>query len=170
MKEILMPEVTNLSFPDCVVFDFQYDGQSQVLKVSVDGAWLDGADYEFIPSGSLLIDKFARVEIRQYEGASDGWHSATQDDTLIALDEVEFAPRVVALRSTKTTGLWTEWRLSSRESEISFSVIKEIPKSRTKEWEIPDQGTVLCVRTVGCARSPRLILRVCASNIGGMRE
>jgi hypothetical protein len=120
--------ISNLSFPDYRVKNFQFLPEKKELKIDVDGAWLDIKSGIPLGPGFVFFRNWNSLFIRALDGKTDSWHNIEilKYDILDEINDFTVENTVITLSGFgKKTHKWIEWRVENPEIIAQFRDLRE---------------------------------------------
>lgn len=113
----------NLSFPDFEVEKMEFSRQEKLLKIFIEGAWLDVGKGTKLGKGILFFKEWGALSISRFNPIKEKW-SPVEDfspESLRDLCEVKFFDSTVSLCGFgKQTGQWMEWKIIKPKMHAEF--------------------------------------------------
>lgn len=113
--------MAHLSFPDFDVQKIDFSQKDKILKIYVEGAWLDFEGVGELGKGVLFFTDWKNLSFRTFE--SEKWTDIDIEnfEPLRDICEIIFSNSSVKLSGyTKYSGLWTEWDIQEVNMHAEF--------------------------------------------------
>ena len=124
MKNLNENMMKNLSFPDFQVEKMEFSPREKILKVYVEGAWLDADGGTKLGKGVLFFNGWEALSIRRYNSETEKWSLIDVEppvEQLIDLCEFKFIDSTVFLFGFgKNLGQWMEWEIVNAKMHGEF--------------------------------------------------
>ena len=123
MKILNENMIKNLSFPDFEVEKMEFFLQEKVLKISVEGAWLEINGGIQLGKGVLFFKDWESLSINRFNSTSEKWSPIEEAsaESLRDLCEVKFFDSVISLCGFGShTGQWIEWKIVNAKIYAEF--------------------------------------------------
>lgn len=126
MKILNENMMKNLSFPDFEVEKMEFSPQKKILKIFVEGAWLDVDGGTKLGKGILFFNEWKSLTIYRFDPSTEKWSSADDEfpaEQLRALCEVNFFGSTISLSGFgKQLGQWMEWKIVNAKMHAEFEL------------------------------------------------
>lgn len=112
-----------LSFPDIDVEGMDLLLHQKILKIYVDGGFLDIDDGIALPTGIITFKDWKTLSIQKYDSETDQWTpiSDLSSETLGDLSEVSFDDSSTSLCGFSIeSGYWIEWKIDQAKISAEF--------------------------------------------------
>ncbi|MDP1835601.1 MAG: hypothetical protein Q8K75_06680 [Chlamydiales bacterium] len=112
-----------LSFPDMKISEMQLLPTNNVLKVVVEGGWLDVNGGERLGKGTLLFSDWNSMTVNRFDPITELWSQNSKHDLEYLKDicEFKFCDSVVSLCGFgQNSGCWLEWKISDANMQADF--------------------------------------------------
>lgn len=114
----------NLSFPDCEIEKFEFFPKEKILKIFLDGAWLDIDDGCQLGKGFVSFDEWENLLISRFSPKTEKWSPVDEltAEFLSDICEVKFSSPIVSLYGFgEKIGHWMEWKIYKAKMHAEFS-------------------------------------------------
>ena len=114
-----------LSFPDFDVEKMEFLPQKKMLKIFIDGAWLDIEEGMQLGKGVLFFSDWENLSIRRFDSTIEKWFTVEElrIECLEDLCEVKFSDSTVSLCGFgKKNGQWMEWKIVNTKMHAEFDL------------------------------------------------
>ncbi|MGL5263763.1 MAG: hypothetical protein ACRDAI_04195 [Candidatus Rhabdochlamydia sp.] len=123
MKNLNKNMMKNLSFPDFEVKKMEFFPQEKILKIFVEGAWLEMNGGTKLGPGILFFKEWKSLSINRFNPTSEQWFPIPEipAESLRDLCEVKFSDSAISLCGFgNRTGQWIEWKMENAKMHAEF--------------------------------------------------
>lgn len=113
----------NLSFPDFEVEKMEFLPEQKILKIYVQGAWLEENGGKILGKGILFFKNWETLSMRRYDPILEKWfeEEIANFEELRDLSEVKFFNSNAFLNGFgKRVGHWLEWKIVNTTMYAEF--------------------------------------------------
>jgi hypothetical protein len=116
----------DLSFPDFEIEKFEFSPERKILKIFIEGAWLNIDRGSLLGKGVLCFNDWTNLSISRFDPCTEIWSNVNEltiVEPLKDLCEIKFANSTVYLCGFgKQSGHWVEWKLQGPQMHAEFDV------------------------------------------------
>ena len=123
MKNLDKTMMKNLSFPDFEIEKMEFSSQRKILKLFVEGAWLEANGGTKLGKGVLFFNDWVSISISKFDPSIEKWVSVEEStpEMLRDLCEVKFFNSNVSLCGFgRNSGQWLEWKITHTKMSAEF--------------------------------------------------
>ncbi|MBA3958487.1 MAG: hypothetical protein H0X51_08890 [Parachlamydiaceae bacterium] len=123
MKNLDEMMMRSLSFPDFNVEKMEFLPEKKILKVFVEGAWLEIDGGTALGKGVLFFNDWDVLSINRYDPILEKWNEIeiSNSEELRDLCEVKFFNSNISLCGFgKWVGQWLEWKITNAKMHAQF--------------------------------------------------
>lgn len=128
MKILDEDMMKNLSFPDFDIEKMEFSPEKKILKVFVEGAWLDINGGMLLNKGILFFSDWDFLSISRYDNLLEKWIEVeiNNAEELRDLCEVNWLnPNVCLCGFSKQLGDGMEWKIFNTKMHAEFELLPE---------------------------------------------
>ncbi len=116
--------IKNLSFPDFDIEKIAFFPEKKILKIFIEGAWLEVDGGSLLGKGVLCFYDWADFSISRFDPYIKNWSKVeelTNVEPLKDLCEMKFANSIIYLYGFgKQIGYWMEWKIQKPKMYAEF--------------------------------------------------
>jgi len=124
MKFLDEDAMESLSFPDFDIEKVEFSHEKKILKIFIDGAWLNINGGSLLGKGVLCFKDWANLSISRFDPYTKNWsnmNELTIVEPLKDLCEIKFANSTVYLCGFgRQSSHWMEWKLQHPQMHAEF--------------------------------------------------
>lgn len=114
-----------LSFPDYEVEKIELSLEEKILKIFIEGAWLDLKDGIQLGKGFLCFQDWESFSMNRFDPHTEKWFTINElkVEPLKDICEMKFTDHAVYLYGFgKQIGQWTEWKIQKAKMHAEFDL------------------------------------------------
>lgn len=110
MRLLTENEMKQLSFPDCIVEEMNFDIPGKTVKIKTDIGYLSSDSGVKLKNCEIIIRDWSELKVSLYRAASKQWEKldVNQIEKLVDICEFEYGKKIVFRGFGKKTGQWIE--------------------------------------------------------------
>ena len=123
IKSLNESMMKKLSFPDFEVEKMEFSLKEKILKIFVEGAWLDINEGIKLGKGILFFNEWESLSINRFNSSTKRWSMVDESslEPLRDLCEVKFFDCTISLSGFgKKFGQWMEWKIVKATMHAEF--------------------------------------------------
>jgi hypothetical protein len=113
--------LNKISFPDYEILNMDVNLENKIIKIEIEGAFLNISEGLFLKRGIIIFDNFNNLEIKYYDDNLRKFFLMQNIDLLKSIDEFIYDKSETILKGFgKQTGKWTEYHIFDGKIEAIF--------------------------------------------------
>lgn len=123
MKNLDEIKMRKLSFPDFEVEKMEFSPEQKILKIFVEGAWLEENGGKRLGKGILFFNNWESLTINRFDPVAETWSlvEIVHPEHLKDLCEIKFFNSNVSLCGFgEKIGQWLEWKIVNTKMHAEF--------------------------------------------------
>jgi hypothetical protein len=110
-----------ISFPDYEILKMEVNLENKIIKIEIEGAFLDISEGLFLKRGLIIFNDFNRLEMKYYDDNLEIFVLMKNRDLLKSIDEFIYDKSKTILKGFgKQTGKWIEYHIFGAKIEAVF--------------------------------------------------
>jgi hypothetical protein len=124
MKFFTKDTMKYLTFPDCRIEKMEFSPKDKMLKIFVDGGWLDRGKGIKLNKGALFFCNWDCLSVNVFNPFTETWSTINNENFMEDLEdlcEVSFHDDIASLSGFGArSGQWIEWKIVNSKMQAEF--------------------------------------------------